>query len=97
MKIEMTGEISFEEVFEEVQQRVHDALGPKYKVTRKSDSVIKVKRFPLVTENIHVTWPDKGTSLQAVPGGVWIFAGINALSIHQRVRHVLSRVVVESP
>jgi hypothetical protein len=92
MQIEMTGEVPFEEV----ERRVGDALGPHYKVMRKSDSVIKVRRFPMVTENIRVRWQDDRTTLRALPGGVWIFSAINALSIHRRVRRSLSRVLVES-
>jgi hypothetical protein len=92
MASEMTGEIPLEEV----QQRVHEALGRHYKVTAKSDSVIKVQRFPFVTENIHVKWQGDRTTLQPAPGGVWFVQGINALSIHQRVRHLLSRAFVET-
>jgi len=93
MAIEMAGEVPFDEV----ERRVREALGRHYKVTRKSDSVIKVQRFPFVTENVQVKWQGDKTTLQPAPGGVWIVQGINALSIHQRVRRALSRVLVESP
>jgi len=92
MTIEIAGEIPFDEV----ERRVREALGRHYKVKPKSDSVITIRRF-LFVENVHVQWHGDRTTLQPIPGGVWIAQGINALAIHQRVRHALSRALVESP
>jgi len=91
MTIEMTGEVPYDEV----ERRVREALGRHYKVTRQSDSVIKVRRFPFF-ENINVTWEGDRTTLQPVPGSVWIMQGINALTIHQPVRSSLSRSLAKS-
>jgi hypothetical protein len=93
MAIEMSGEIPFEEVL----RRVSDVLGGHYQVTMKSDSVIKIRRFPLVTENVHVKWHGDRTALQPAPGGVWIIQGVNALAIHPRVRRALTQAFVMSP
>jgi hypothetical protein len=92
MVIEMSGEVPFDEV----QQRVSEALGRHYKVTKKSDSVIRVRRFPF-SERLTVKWHGDRTTLQPAPGSVWILQGFNALSIHQRVSHTLSRAFAETP
>ena len=93
MAIEIRGELPLEEV----QRRVIAALGHHYEVTTKSDSVIKIRRVPLVTENVHVKWQGDRTTLQPAPGGAWIIQGINVISIHPRIRRALSRAFVASP
>ena len=92
MVIELNGEVSFDEV----EKRVRAALGRNYKVTKEGDCVIRVRRFPF-SERVIVKWHDDRTTLQPAPGSVLMLQGINAVAIHQRVTHTLSRAFVETP
>lgn len=86
-----TTEVRGEIPLDELQHILSDALGRGYTVTATSDSTLKIRRAPLVTATIHVTWHGDRTTLQAAPGEVWILQGINALTIYPKVRHTLSR------
>ncbi len=86
-----TTKTSREIPLDEIQRTLRDALGPAYKVTATSDSTLKIRRLPLVTGKVKVSWHDDGTTLQAAPGEAWILQGINALTIYPKVRRALSR------
>ncbi len=75
-------QVSREIPLDEVRRTLSGALGPAYKVTATSDSTLKVRRLPLVTATVKVSWHDEGTTLQAAPGEAWILQGINALTIY---------------
>ena len=86
-----TTEVSGEIPLEQIQRTLSKALGRAYQVTATSDSTLKVRRMPLMTAKVGVTWHGDRTTLQATPGEVWILQGINALTIYPKVRHTLSR------
>jgi len=86
-----TTEIRGEIPLGEIQRTLSGALGPAYTVTTTSDSTLKIRRLPLVTAQVKISWPDDGTTLQAAPGEAWILQGINALTIYPKVRRALSR------
>ena len=86
-----TTKTSREIPLDEIQRTLRGALGPAYKVPTTSDSTLKIRRFPLVTARVMVSWYDDGTTLQAAPGEVWILQGINALTIYPKVRHTISQ------
>lgn len=87
----MPTEVAHEIPLQELQQRLSEALGSRYGVSIVSDSTLKVRRMPLVTANVRVSWHGDRTHLLVVPGGVWIIQGINALSIAPKVRHTINR------
>jgi hypothetical protein len=76
---------------DEIQRTLSGALGPAYKVTTTSDSTLRVRRLPLVTARVKVSWQDDGTTLQAAPGEAWILQGINALTIYPKLRRTLAQ------
>ena len=85
MALEVMREISLEDI----RQALSKPLGPRYTVTAASDSVIRVRRLPLVTANVHVKWHGDRTTLVVAPGEVWILQGINAFAIAPKVRRAL--------
>ncbi len=92
-----TTQVSREIPLDEVQRTLSGALGPTYQVTATSDSTLEVRRFPLVTARVKVTWQDDGTTLQAAPGEAWILQGINALTIYPQVRRTLAQAFAPAP
>ena len=86
-----TTRVSREIPLDEVRRTLSDALGRAYTVTATSDSTLKIRRAPLVTARVKVSWQDDGTTLQAAPGEAWIVQGLNALTIYPKVRRALSR------
>lgn len=86
MSTELVGEIPLETL----QRALGSAFGSTYDVTATSDSTLKVRSAPFITAKVKVTWHGDHTTLQVVPGGVWILQGINALVIAPKARHVLS-------
>ena len=87
-----TTTVSRDMTLENIQRALSDSLGPAYKVTATSDSTLKVRRFPLMTARVDVTWDEADTTtLHAAPGEVWILQGINALTIYPKVRRALSQ------
>ncbi len=85
-----TTKVSREIPLDEIQRTLSSALGPAYTVTTTSDSTLKIRRLPLVTAKVKISWPDDGTTLDAAPEEVWILQGINALTIYPKVRRALS-------
>jgi hypothetical protein len=86
-----TTKVSREIPLDEIQRTLSGALGPAYTVTTTSDSTLKIRRLPLVTAQVKISWPDDGTTLHAAPGEAWILQGINALTIYPKVRRALSQ------
>jgi hypothetical protein len=76
---------------DEIQRTLSGALGPAYTVTTTSDSTLKIRRLPLVTAKVKISWHDDGTTLQAAPGETWILQGINALTIYPKLRRALAQ------
>jgi hypothetical protein len=85
----MATELRTEIPLEEIRRALSDELGAHYTVTATSDSTLKVKRMPLVTERVQVKWHGDRTTIVVSPGEVWILQGINALTIHRKVRRVV--------
>jgi len=92
-----TTKVNREIALDEVRRVLSDTLGPAYQVTAASDSTLKVRRFPLVTARVNVTWDENETILQAAPGEVWFLQGMNALTIYPKVRHALSLAFAQAP
>jgi hypothetical protein len=76
---------------DEIQRTLSGALGPAYTVTTTSDSTLKIRRLPLITAKVKISWHDDRTTLQAAPGEAWILQGINALTIYPKLRRTLAQ------
>jgi len=86
-----TTEVRGEIPLEEIQRTLSETLGRAYRVTATSDSTLKIRRMPLITAEVKVSWHDDGTALHAAPGEAWILQGINAFTIYPKLRRTLAQ------
>jgi len=77
---------------EELQRRLSDELGPRYRVTVASDSSMKVGRPGVVPSRVRVTHSNDGTTLEVRTSGLIVSRVIQAASINPRVRRALAQV-----
>ena len=88
----MSIDVSYEIPLDDLGRALSDALGPHYEVTAASDDTLKVRRFPLITAKVRAKWYGDRTTLEAIPGEVWILQGINAVTILPKLNRTLTRM-----
>ena len=84
-----TMKVSGELTAEEVKQALTAALGPSYKVTIKSDSMLHVSRGGSNMAMVHISWSPGHTSFRVHGHGIVVLRLIDALTITPKVRHAL--------
>jgi len=80
---------------EEVQQALAKAVGPNYKVTVKSDTVLHVSHMGTMA-TVHISWSPGHTSFRVHGHGIVLLRAIDALTITPKVRHALEHAFAEA-
>jgi hypothetical protein len=82
---------------EEAQRALSDGLGPGYRVTVGSRSILKVGRTGVIPAHVKVTHSDGITTFTAGTTGLIVSRIVQAISINPRVRRVLEEAYSEKP
>jgi hypothetical protein len=92
----MSTTVSRELTAEDVQQALTAALGPHYKVTVKSGSMLRVKRNATSWATVHISWSPGHTSFRVHGHGLVILRAIDAMTVTPKVRHALEHAFTEA-
>jgi hypothetical protein len=81
----------------DVQHVLSAALGPKYRVTIESNSMLKVRRPGLFATKVQMKPHNGATTFKVSGSGLFVSRGIQACSVNPRVRRALKQAYPTSP
>lgn len=87
--------VSREITAEEVQQALSEALGPHYKVTVKSGSMLRVTHN-MTWATVHISWSPGHTSFRVHGHGIIVLRAIDAMTVTPKVRHALEHAFAQA-